>query len=349
MKPRALPPQQLLAAIKHIHAQIRDDVVAACARQSVDELSRVSSHVDDEGDTIFAIDRVSEERLLQLVDQDIASLAPVVLIAEGLVGGSCVLPSGVREEDAVYRMIVDPIDGTRGLMYQKRSAWILTGVALNHGQQTNLRDIDVAVQTEIPVVKQTQSDMLWAVRGHKADAERTDLSTSKRTAVPLRPSRARDVEHGFSTISRFFPGGRDVLAAIDDELARRLAGGTLKDGDAYCFEDQYISTGGQLYELMVGHDRFVADLRPLLMQLQRARGWPAPFCCHPYDLASALIAQEAGVVVTDLAGEPLNCPLDVASNVGWVGYANADLRQHIEPVLQSLLRQHGLFATPGVA
>ena len=38
-----------------------------------------------------------------------------------------------------WRVIVDPIDGTRGLMYQKRSAWILTGVAPNRGPGTSLR------------------------------------------------------------------------------------------------------------------------------------------------------------------------------------------------------------------
>jgi fructose-1,6-bisphosphatase/inositol monophosphatase family enzyme len=336
------PPAQLLEAIKRIHAQIRDDVMAACARQSTEELSAVSSEASEEGDTIFAIDRVSEERLVAMVEREIASVAKVVLIAEGLHGGSTVLPRGTRAEDAAYRMIVDPIDGTRGLMYQKRSAWILTGLAVNRGPGTRLSDIDVAVQTELPVVKQSQSDMLWAVRGQGAHAERVDLSTGHRRKLPLGPSRSESVAQGFFSISRFFPGGRDVLAALEDELVLRLAGGKLKPDDAYCFEDQYISTGGQLYELMVGHDRFVADLRPLLIQGQLARGWPRPFCCHPYDLASALVAEEAGVQVTDTRGQALDCPLDVVSNVGWVGYANHSLRKHIEPVLQSLLRERGL-------
>jgi len=38
-------------------------------------------------------------------------------------------------------------------MYQKRSGWILTGVAPNGGPDTNLSDIELAIQTEIPVVK----------------------------------------------------------------------------------------------------------------------------------------------------------------------------------------------------
>ena len=67
---------------------------------------------------------------------------------------------GIDEHDAAWRIIVDPIDGTRGLMYQKRSAWILTGVAPNRGSSTSLRDIVLAVQTEIPLVKQHLADQV---------------------------------------------------------------------------------------------------------------------------------------------------------------------------------------------
>ena len=72
---------------------------------------------------------------------------------------------------------------------------------------------------------------------------------------------------------------------------------------------------------MAGHDRFVADLRPLF---ERRKGRAAPaLCCHPYDLCTELIARELGVIVTDERGQPLDAPLDVTSDVTWVGYANA--------------------------
>ena len=38
-------------------------------------------------------------------------------------------PEGAIASRAAWTIIVDPIDGTRGLMYQKRPGWILTGVA----------------------------------------------------------------------------------------------------------------------------------------------------------------------------------------------------------------------------
>jgi len=112
-----------------------------------------------------------------LFEREIAIHAPIVLIAEGLAEGKVVLPRGAREQDAQWRVIADPIDGTRCLMYQKRSGWILTGVAPNLGDSTTLADIELAVQTEIPLVKQHLSDTLWARRGEGSMAERHNRIT----------------------------------------------------------------------------------------------------------------------------------------------------------------------------
>jgi hypothetical protein len=95
---------------------------------------------------------------------------------------------------------------------------------------------------------------------------------------------------------------------------------------------------------MVGHDRFIADLRPLLSRLLNARGRTFGACCHPYDLAASLIAEEAGVLVSDASGQKLDFPLDLHTDVAWIGYANPVLRARIEPLLLTLLREHDLLA-----
>ena len=154
-------------------------------------------------------------------------------------------------------------------MYQKRSAWVLTGVAPNRGPATSLRDIVLAVQTEIPLVKQHLSDQLWALRGEGAQARRYNRLTGESRPIALRPSTAATIAHGYASIARFFPGARDELAAIDEAIVLGALG-PHAPGKAHCFEDQYASTGGQLYELLAGHDRFIADLRPLLRPLLAA-------------------------------------------------------------------------------
>ena len=336
----AADPRLLLAPILEWHGRVRDAVVAATERQAVDALAAVDR--DDDSDTIYAIDVISEmviDRFAEALGHD----QSFVLIAEGLPGGQRCVPDSVDERAATWRIIVDPIDGTRGLMYQKRSAWILTGVAPNRGPSTSLRDIVMAVQTEIPLVKQHLADQLWAVRGGGAEAVRFNRVTGERGPLRLRPSGANSIAHGFATIARFFPGARDLLGALDEAVMGQALG-RQPGGKALCFEDQYASTGGQLYELIAGHDRFIADLRPLTTAALAERGLPRPLTCHPYDVCCALIAEESGVIVTDPSGRPLDAPLVVGADVAWVGYANATIRAVIEPLLQQELRRRGWLA-----
>ena len=331
----------LLPSILALHDRIRAAVLEAFETQHRDELAGVAH--DEEGDTIYAIDRVSEAALVEGLSA-VAREDPLVLVAEGLPAGGLTLPEGTRAADCRWRLLVDPIDGTRGLMYQKRSAWILTGVAPNRGRDTRLHDIVLAVQSEIPLLKQHLCDQLWSVRGEFVQAQRIDRLTGSSMPFVPRPSQSPTLAHGFSSVSRFFPGGRDVLAAIDDEIVAEVMGPGLA-GKAACFEDQYLSTGGQLYELMAGHDRFIADIRPVLTGLLASRGMPRPLCCHPYDLCSSLIAAELGVKLTDASGAMLDAPFDLDADVSWVGYANDRLRARVEPALLGALSRRGLAAT----
>ncbi|HXG67757.1 MAG TPA: inositol monophosphatase [Blastocatellia bacterium] len=333
-------PRSLLEPLRRLHEMIRDAVIAACERSAVESLAAIAR--EEEGDTIYAVDCVSEELLIDFFEREIAIAAPLVLIGEGLPEGRIVLPRGASEKDAVWRIIVDPIDGTRGLMYQKRSGWILTGVAPNRGEGTCLADIELAMQTEIPLLKQHLADVAWAVRGQGARAERVNRFTGERTAMSLHPSQSPTIAHGYAQVARFFPGAREELAAIDEEIVRGALG-PVRPGKAHCFEDQYASTGGQLYELASGRDRFTADLRPLMEKLLRERGLALGICCHPYDLCTELIAREAGALVTDLDGRPLRARLAVEPDVTWVGYANAQIRAQVEPLLQAALARRGLW------
>jgi fructose-1,6-bisphosphatase/inositol monophosphatase family enzyme len=330
---------QLLEPLRRLHDAIRAAVVEACERSAVESLAAVAR--EEEGDTIYAVDCISEELLVEFFEREVAGSVPLVLIGEGLPEGKVVLPHGASEDDALWRVIIDPIDGTRGLMYQKRSGWILTGVARNRGDETSLADIELAIQTEIPLLKQHLSDVAWAARGQGAHAERVNRFTGERTPIPLRPSQATTIEHGYAQVVRFFPGAREELAAIDEEIVLGALG-PVRPGKAHCFEDQYACSGGQLYELASGHDRFIADLRPLMEVRLRERGLALGICCHPYDLCTELIAREAGVLVTDLNGEPLSARLAVEPDVAWAGYANAQVREQIEPLLRAALARRGL-------
>jgi fructose-1,6-bisphosphatase/inositol monophosphatase family enzyme len=322
----------LLTRILAIHAAIRDGVIHACEQATTEQLAAIVA--EQAGDTIYAIDRISEDILLQHFEA-LGKEWSFVLVAEGLgTDGRRVFPTGTDPARAELCIIIDPIDGTRGLMYQKRPAWILTGVAPNRGEETNLADIELAVQTEIPLVKQHLSDTLWAIRGQGVQAERYNRLTCERMPLHPHPSQATTIAQGYGAITRFFPGNRALLAAIDDAVVEQVLG-PLQQGTAQAFEDQYIATGGQLYELIMGHDRWIADLRPLVLK-------HPGLCCHPYDLCTELIAREAGVLVTNEHGTQLSAPLDVTTGIAWMGYANTAIYQQIAPALQTAMAQNKL-------
>ncbi len=261
-------------------------------------------------DTIYAIDRVADDELLGWFERH---WPDVELVSEGLDE-----PVIVGREPK-WTVIVDTIDGTRGLMYDKRPAWCLAAAAPHGG---SLKDVVAAAMTELPTQKQGAADQLSGIRGRGVVAERIEVRDGSRVPLVVRPSTSTDLEHGFGGLAKFFPPGKVALAELEAELFRRI-------GTTTVFDDEYISSGGQLHELITGRDRFVADLRPLAD--------PTAFACHPYDVCTAMLLEEAGGVVTDPWGRPLDAPLDTTSSVVWAGYANEALAARIGPVLADLV------------
>src|SRR6266508_2047895 len=99
----------LLEPLKRLHETIRQTVVDACERLSMESMAAIAR--EEEGDTIYAVDYLTEELLIDFFAREIAPGTPIVLIAEGLPSGKLVLPLGTPEETAIWRIIVDPIDG----------------------------------------------------------------------------------------------------------------------------------------------------------------------------------------------------------------------------------------------
>ncbi len=323
-------PDRVVDRLKEFQRATRQLLIDSRRQTDLHAVSRASA-----ADTIYAIDAVVEP-VLEAFCREWARTTPLVLIAEGVesetgVEGVKVFPEGAREEDARICLIVDPIDGTRGIMYDKRAAWALAGVAPNKGPGTSLRDIEVAVMTELPTSKMCQADVLWATKGGGAHGERVDLNTGRTETLAIKPSAADRIDHGFASIVNFFPGTKRLASDLMERIVAALVG-EADVTQATVFDDQYISTGGQFYELIVGHDRFNADLRPLFYRMQ---GQPQGLCCHPYDCATLLIADEAGLIRTAGVGRPLDGALDVTTGLSWAAYANPALRQKIEPIVSA--------------
>lgn len=309
---------------------IRDRLLAG--RKSRADLTAVAAQTA--ADTIYAIDKISEAAIVEWFETRWPMAEPVEVVMEGLDEEGLCFPRGTLPAQTRWKCLLDPIDGTRCLMYDKRSAWVLGGIASQRGKETPLSEIVVAAMTELPTSKQWRADQISAVRGRGLRAESVNVLDGTASALDLQPSRAADFRHGFSWMAKYFPEGRTLTAQIEERLWDELVG-IGREASPVIFDDQYICTGGAFYELLAGHDRLVGDLRPLVY----ARlDLDASLVCHPYDVCTALLLEEAGVVYEHPLGGFPDAPMDTTSGLAWVAYANPALAAVARPVLQNILR-----------
>jgi fructose-1,6-bisphosphatase/inositol monophosphatase family enzyme len=302
-------PEAARALLCRLGDHLRDLVVDV--RATLDDMALVEGETP--ADTIYAIDAVTDDGLVAWFERHWPE--PVEVVSEGLHE-----PVVVGTGEPRLTVIVDTIDGTRGLMYDKRAAWALAAAGPHGGR---LADVVAAAMTEIPTTKQWGADQLSTTRGRGAVvADRVDVLAGGRAPLAVRPSRATDLEHGFGQVAKFFPAGKVALAEVEAAVLAAV-------GATVVFDDEYLATGGQVHELATGRDRFVADLRPLVTPT---------LACHPYDICTSLVLEEAGGVVTDPWGDRLDAPLDTITPVAWAGYANRTLAELLGPVLADAVR-----------
>ena len=189
--------------------------------------------------------------------------------------------------------------------------------------------------TEIPTSKQGRADQVSARRGRGSGgvvARRIDVRSEASLPFVLSPSRAVGFEHGFCSFSHALPDGKAMLTAIELEVWDRLV--PARATARAVFEDQYLCSAGQLYEVAAGHDRFVGDLRPLVAD---RLGLGGALVAHPYDVCTALVLTESGGIFEDPWGRPVDVPLDTTSPVAFMAYANPELAAEVRPALAAAI------------
>ncbi|MDZ7269078.1 MAG: hypothetical protein ONB48_15215 [candidate division KSB1 bacterium] len=333
--PADSPVRSLAQLLWHAHHHLRAEVRRALAQDAAQELAAVAAHA--EMDTIFGIDTVAERSLLAYLDAHQHTAPAFVLAGEFESGGEIFFGRGTPR----FRVLCDPIDGTRLVMYGKASGWILSAILPDKGAESRLAETIFSLQTEIPTSKGCQADTLWATPGGGAFQRRENLLTQAFAVTPVHARPVSDLQHSFITFVNLFPRGKKQVAALEEDFLFAVLGGEAVAQNA-AFADQHLSTGGQIYALIHGQDRLVVDIRPQLNQQWRARAEPTVLCAHPYDLAGWLIAQEAGVVIRQPDGRPFDGPTHATAEIGWIGFASHLLAQRYDQLLLTILRRHGM-------
>ncbi len=309
-------PEFYIEKLKKIHAKIRDAVIEKM------KTSKDAHGIDrfEHGDFIYNVD-VEAEKILEQEFERWGKEEPVVLVAEGI-GRKAY---GGAEADCKTIVVVDPIDGTREIMYARRPAWAIAGVA-PYKEDATLDDIELTVQTAIGKNIFGENEVLWAVKGQGAYIEK-DGGKAER----LKTLQDDEIEHRFITFQSYFEGFRKPVTDIQEEVLSKFV--TPKPGQALTFEDNYLSTAGLLYFLATGRQSAVIDLRPKITD---------GLGNHVYDVCSFLIATEAGASI-DFYDEnnSSKIPLSLDSKVGFRAYANEKLKNKIDPILDKVLEEKG--------
>ena len=274
------------------------------------------------GDVTFAID----ERAEALLERHLAEHAPRVAFYSEDRG--MVTPAG----DPEWVLVVDPIDGTRPAMAGFESACISVAAA-PLGEEPLMRDVELGCVLEIK-----SGARFLARRGEGLDP---------------RPSLSANV-----AVERMFWSyglrGRPavptaiVLAELIDSSS--VGGGTFDLGSA-SYDMTRIATG-QLDAYVDPGPRLLAEVPGMRERFERV-GRGAVLNNSPYDLAAAaLCLREAGALVTDAEGRPLDDRPLLGSGpefqMSCVAAANAELHAAIcaalDRGLERLSRSSGTVA-----
>ncbi len=331
---------ELLERLLDLHERIRSKVIAAQERSALGRLGEATDRTRDasggvraanaevaaEGaaDISFGID-VEAESVIEEFAEEFAKETPILVVSEGL----GVRAFGTAGRTPEWRLVIDPIDGTRNLMFDLRSGFVLSAFAPEKGDATRLSDVRVALQTELPPTDRRSFDQMSAIRGQGARIVRRDLATGAiRSEQRLERSDDARLDNGFFVFFKFNFRERGVLGAIEQRFFELLVESKKIDG-RLLFDDQYICSAGQLQLMLTRRYRFLADLRGFVGD----RLGFANQTSKPYDVCCALIAEEAGILLTDGRGEKFDVPLDLESRVTLVAYPNAAVRAALEPLL----------------
>jgi myo-inositol-1(or 4)-monophosphatase len=267
------------------------------------------AHTDGDGaggDVTFAIDEQAERTL----ESFLSERAPDVAFYSEDRG--LVMPS---QGQATTVLVVDPIDGTRPAMAGLESCCVSVAAApLRDG--VRMGDVDVACVVEIP------SGAVFLARRGSGVLE----------APPVRLSGNERLDRMFWTYGfRGRPARAltEVLAVLIDTSS--VAGGTFDLGSA-AFDVTRVMTG-QLDAYVEPGPLLVDEVPGMREEFERV-GRGAVLNNSPYDLAAAVLcATEAGAIVTDARGRPLDDRPLLGSGADYqmsiVASANAALHERI--------------------
>lgn len=326
-------------ALRELCAEIRTDVRAALWNVTEGQRDDVAAIVGrGAGDATFAIDVVAEDAVLRWFEA-VACWSPLSLMTEdvgwrhrGPRPGAAPGTDSVELPDFDHggpRIALDPIDGTRNVMHDLRSAWVVVSFAGPGPRQPRMTDISLGLLSEIPDTRTRIAREFDAVQGEGAsvltiESHPATGDASRSEPEALRVDEDPRLDRGYFPFFGYEPDGRRQAQLLAARVIGRVGSKDPSFDPTTVLDDQYISSGGQLALLCLGTYRAIIDARPSLNERHGAPQQTA----KPYDVAGAiLIAREAGCTVTRANGSPIDFPIDVTTHVEFAAFHNEATRE----------------------
>jgi myo-inositol-1(or 4)-monophosphatase len=228
------------------------------------------------GDVTFAIDADAE----QLLGSFLAERAPDVAFYSEDAG--LVVPSGGTPQ---HVLVVDPVDGTRPALAGLESCCVSVAAA-PYGDDVSMADVTIGCVVEIP-----SGRLFLAERG-----------AGLVEGGPPRLSPNERLDRMFWTFGFRGRPARPLTEVLANLIDISSVGGASFDLGSACFDTMCV-VDGRLDAYVEPGPRLVDEVPGMREEFERVGGG-AVLNNSPYDLAAcALIASEAGAVVTDATGE----------------------------------------------
>ncbi len=270
------PQETVLALTRHIRDTVRPHLGAWTGRHIAGTAAS--------GDATFQIDEIAEDAIVSFIEREHLSIA-YYSEDKGLIefGAS---PEAV--------LIIDPIDGTRPAM-AGFEACVVSVAWADYTPDATMGDVRFGCIGEIK-----NDDLFWAERGQGAHWLGADGTQRPARLLPV--TEIRKAPLTFEVVAR--PLEWLGIALGDIVNTSSVTGG--------CFV--FNSTAFSLTRLMTGQLAACLDIGNRILRdypASRDRflelGFGKPIGLFPYDIAAAaLIAQEAGAVITDAYGNSLD-------------------------------------------
>ena len=299
-------------------------------QKSIANLSAVKE--ENSNDFAYAIDVIMDQVYKPYVDDLYKRNEQINILSEHY--------SYPIRDNAEYFVLIDPVDGSRELMRDERAAWLIFAYGKWKGKETKLKDIQGVILGRLPPSREHIYEFILASETTEPLVYKFDLTTLRGRNIEnleeweveeLKNRGLNDIDHSHICFVAPFPPYKHV-AEIADNFWNAV-------GNKVIFNEQYLTTAGQMLAMLEGKISLIVDIRKII----KNRYGVDMLCAHPYDVPAAYILKKLGAIVTgkDMKEESFwNQPLiPLNTDMEFIAFPNKEMFNKYAEILKNAINK----------